>query len=199
MGFFPVFTDLAGRKVLICGSGSAALEKIRKLQPFGPDITVISREIPKKAEETEYLHWIRRGFEPGDLAGRPAFVIAAENREENSRICSLCRKAGIPVNAADQPEECDFYFPALVQAGDLTVGISTAGKAPAAAAALRQELEEQLPDDTEEIISWLEALRQQVRRKTEDSGLRRSFLRKAAQAAFAKGRPLDVEELRKLK
>ena len=47
----------------------------------------------------------------------------------------------IPVNVVDDPPHCSFIAPALLRRGDLTIAISTGGKAPAAAVRLRQQLE----------------------------------------------------------
>ncbi len=45
MPHFPMFIDLNEEPVMIVGGGAVALRKIRKLQPFGPRITVIAPEI----------------------------------------------------------------------------------------------------------------------------------------------------------
>ena len=39
---FPLFVNLAGRKVLLFGNGPVALRRARTLMAFGPDLTVIA-------------------------------------------------------------------------------------------------------------------------------------------------------------
>ena len=41
-----------------------------------------------------------------------------------------CKRAGILLNAADNPALCDFILPATVKRGDLTISVSSQGKAP---------------------------------------------------------------------
>ena len=41
---FPLFVNLAGRKVLLFGGGPVALRRARTLVAFGPDLTVIAPE-----------------------------------------------------------------------------------------------------------------------------------------------------------
>jgi precorrin-2 dehydrogenase/sirohydrochlorin ferrochelatase len=43
----------------------------------------------------------------------------------------------------DDPEYCDFYYPAVVRRGDLQIAISTSGQSPSLAQKLRQQLERQ--------------------------------------------------------
>jgi precorrin-2 dehydrogenase/sirohydrochlorin ferrochelatase len=43
----------------------------------------------------------------------------------------------------DDPEYCDFYYPAVVRRGDLQIAISTNGQSPSLAQKLRQQLERQ--------------------------------------------------------
>ena len=75
------------------------------------------------------------------------------------RSAADCRARGIPVNSADDPDNCDFFFPALVVRGEVTVGISTGGASPALAAALRAYIEGLLPQNVGEIAARAKALR----------------------------------------
>ena len=55
-----------------------------------------------------------------------------------------CRQKGILSNRCDCREDCDFYFPALVQAEGLTIGLCSNGedhkKVKGAAAWLREAI-----------------------------------------------------------
>ena len=46
-------------------------------------------------------------------------------------------------NVVDVPDQCDFYYPAVVQRGDLQIAISTSGQSPSFAQKLRKQLEQQ--------------------------------------------------------
>ena len=86
-------------------------------------------------------------------------VAATDDKALNARVASDCRERGIPVNSVDDRENCDFYFPALIGRGSVTVGISTGGASPALAAALREYIEALLPDDLGGIAEKAEKLR----------------------------------------
>jgi len=59
----------------------------------------------------------------------------------------------------DDPACCTFIAPAIVRRGDLTVAISTGGKAPALAVRLRQQLERALGDEYARFLELAGALR----------------------------------------
>lgn len=178
MGWFPLCIDLRGAKVLLVGRGAELEEKVKKLTLFGAELRILDRISEK------------------DLESAPAFVITAGlDREETEHISRLCRQRGIPVNAADRPEFCSFYFPSLITRGDLTISITTGGKSPAAAALLRQRIEGEIPDRMEEILDWGAEIRTQIKKSCPDAPVRRKLLRRIMAAAMDKNRPLTGTEL----
>lgn len=177
--YFPFFVDIGGKRCLIVGGGRIALHKIRKLLPFSPEIHVVSPEICGGIADISGLFIERRGFQPTDLDGA-FFVIAATDRPEvNSEISRLCRSRGIPCNAVDNPADCSFYFPALAQRGDITVGVSTSGKSPLIAAGLRREAERLVTPELAEICALMGEIRPAVRERFPEEK-RRAVAMKAA-------------------
>ena len=197
MNYFPMFMDIRGREVLICGGGMHALEKVERLTPFGADILVISRRISPEMECAEGIRIERRSFSEKDLDSFPVFVIAAENRKENERISNICRTRHIPVNAVDMQDICDFIFPALITSGQMCVGISTGGVSPAVSVELKRRIEECIPDDVDDILLWMNGMREEVRRRIPDKEKQRKVLRQMAKRALEEGRRLTWEELEK--
>ena len=194
MTCFPVFWKLAGRQVLICGGGSEALAKIEKLRPFGAELHIFSAHLCREILDMKDITAEGRALAAEDLH-RPAFVVAAEDPEENRRIAALCREKNIPVNAVDQPELCDFYFPACFTAGELSVGVSSSGVSPTAAVALRDRFRDSLPEHAVEILDSLPEARQWLRSRCSGKEELHRALRCAAEAAFEKDRPLTETEL----
>jgi precorrin-2 dehydrogenase/sirohydrochlorin ferrochelatase len=93
----------------------------------------------------------------------------------------------------DDPERCDFYYPAVVRRGALQVAISTEGKSPALAQKLRREFEQQL---TPFYAGWIEQLGK-IRTRLFGQSLnpdrrRRLLHRWAAQAPFTQALPEDI-------
>ena len=167
MAYFPFFVDLEGQRGLIVGGGTVALRKAEKLLPYGPALTVVAPE-PVSELAALPVELTRREFQPEDL-DRADFVIAAtDNEEENHRISALCQGRKIPVNVVDDKEACSFLFPALVRRGNLSVGVSTGGSSPTAAIWLKEQIEGLLPEQTEEILTWLEAQRPLLQERLPD-------------------------------
>ncbi len=165
--WFPFFVRLDGAAGLLVGGGRVALRKAEKLLPYGPRLTVVAPEFcPEliRLAEDAGLELLPRAFSETDLDASPAFVIAAAGDEAmDRRIAALCRQRGILVNAADTPEACGFLFPALVQRGRLSVGISTGGASPTAAVWLKEQIERLLPPDFAGALDRLAGRREKVR------------------------------------
>lgn len=192
MRYFPAFMDIQGKRVLICGGGHHALEKIDKLRPFAPCMEVFSQTLSADIGE---IPLIRRSLTAEDLEPRPVFVIAAEDGEENRRIKRLCGERGIFINAVDQPKDCDFIFPSMITAGDLSVGVSTGGASPTVGMILRDRFSQQIPQRIDEILEWMIAAREQVKDSVPETGARKRMLRELAAEALEKNRPLTEKEL----
>ncbi|MBR1826617.1 MAG: bifunctional precorrin-2 dehydrogenase/sirohydrochlorin ferrochelatase [Clostridia bacterium] len=156
MTLFPFFQNIENKTFLIVGGGSVAKEKLEKLQLFTNNIRIV-------ATETDLKGATLRPFRDTDIMGADFVIGATNNREVNRHIYDLCVAGSIPVNCVDDPELCTFIFPSLVKKGDLVIGITTAGKAPAFGQQVRRILEEELPEDTEQIIDDLYAYKQQLK------------------------------------
>ena len=194
MAYFPFFVDLSGQRGLIVGGGTVALRKAEKLLPYGPALTVVAPE-PVSELAALPVELTRREFQPEDL-DRADFVIAAtDNEEENHRISALCQGRKIPVNVVDDKEACSFLFPALVRRGNLSVGVSTGGSSPTAAIWLKEQIEGLLPEQTEEILTWLEAQRPLLKERLPDQRARAARFARLFAACLERGRPLTEEEL----
>jgi precorrin-2 dehydrogenase / sirohydrochlorin ferrochelatase len=143
---FPMFVKLDGRQVLVVGAGRVGEPKIRGLLSTGAKIRVVAREASEGVQE-----WGRNGeitveerdFLLSDLDQVFLVVVATSSRELNQQIYREAQARRILCNIVDVPEQCDFYYPAVVQRGDLQIAISTSGQSPSLAQKLRQQLERQ--------------------------------------------------------
>ena len=199
MALFPFFIDIQDKKALLIGGGKHALEKIEKLRPFGVKLYVIATEVCKEIEEDETICLIRREFEESDLKEDLVFVIAAsDDADLNHSISELCQKKHILVNVVDDQPYCQFIFPALITRGSLSVGICTAGASPAVGVRLRKQVEELLPDHTEEILDWLASKRPYITEHITNGKKRFAFYHKLAGICMDENRILLEEEFLEL-
>jgi precorrin-2 dehydrogenase/sirohydrochlorin ferrochelatase len=155
---FPIFLKLTRRRCLVVGAGTIAEGKIAGLLDAGARVRVVAPQataaIAAWARNRRIL-WSQRVFEPADL-DRAFLVIAATSSVKVHRVVFReARRRGVLCNAVDEPERCDFYYPAVVRRGDLQIAISTGGRSPALAQRLRRELEAQFGP---EYKAWLDQL-----------------------------------------
>ena len=194
MPHFPMFVDLKNKPILMVGGGPVALRKLKKLAPYGGVPTVVAPEIHPEIFALG-IEVKERCFCESDLTPRPALVIAATDDEViNREVARLCKNASIPVNVADAPEDCTFLFPALVQRGEFSAGISTGGASPTAAVYFKERLAEQVPENLEEILDWLAEQRVELKKTIPDQAKRAGIFRRMFDACMAKGSPLTGEE-----
>jgi uroporphyrin-III C-methyltransferase / precorrin-2 dehydrogenase / sirohydrochlorin ferrochelatase len=160
---FPLFLKLAERRCLVVGGGIIAEGKIQSLVRCGASVHVVAPEATpgiRRAADSGEIVWDARPFLPSDLDGVFLVVGATNSLELHEEIFRLCQEAGILCNMVDEPDRCDFYYPAVVRRGPLQVAISTAGHSPLLAQRLRHELEEQIAP---EYGPWIEQIGRQRR------------------------------------
>lgn len=150
MAVFPLFMELEGKSCLVVGGGQVALRKARTLCDYGAHVTVVAKRALQAFYELDRVTVILRAFVAEDLEGMQLAFVAVDDAACSAQVAALCREKRIPVNVADVPKLCDFYFPALVRRGEVVVGISTGGGSPALAAGLRQKIDALLPEDLAE-------------------------------------------------
>ena len=195
MPYFPMFIELKDRPVLIVGGGKVALRKLQKLLPYSGSLTVVAPSILPEIKAFPQVKLRLRAFRAADLRPRPAMVIAAtDDGAVNREVAMLCQKRHIPVNVADEPSQCSFFFPALVQQGEFSAGISTGGASPSAAAYFKEELRELLPENLDKMLSWLESMRPILKNRIPEQRKRADVFRALFKACMEKGAPLTQEE-----
>ena len=181
---------LEGRKCVVIGAGKIAAEKIAGLLFHGAKVVVVSpravSRIEKQASEG-VITWRKRKFSSADV-NRAFLVIAATDSDTvNEAVFRACRARGVLCNAVDQPERCDFFYPAVVRRGALQIAISTNGRSPALAARLRRELEKQFGPEWGEWVEHVGNLRRNLlAEKLPPQARRERLLKMGTKDAFRK-------------
>ena len=165
MTLFPMFMKLEGRSCLVVGAGAIGEPKIGSLLTSGASLCVIAPQVsPAVAEwaRARAIVWEAREFKVTDLDGVFLVIAATSSREVNGAIFHEAQQRNILCNVVDDPEYCDFYYPAVVRRGDLQLAISTNGHSPALAQRIRRELEIQFGPEYGEWLEELGKIRQQL-------------------------------------
>jgi len=101
-------------------------------------------------------------FQESYLDGAFLVIAATDDMDLNHQISKAAENRGILVNAVDQPKDCSFIVPAIVNRGDLLIAISTSGKSPALAKKIRQRLSNQFGDEYAEFLNLMGRLRRHI-------------------------------------
>jgi precorrin-2 dehydrogenase / sirohydrochlorin ferrochelatase len=171
--YYPVFLDLTDRPVVVIGGGPVAEGKVEGLLAAGATVTVVSPTLtPRLAAGVAAgrIEHLARAYEPGDLAGRRLALVATDDPAVSGAVAAEGRARGVWVNAADEPARCDFILPAVIRRGRLVVAVSTGGASPAAARAIREELEGYLTEDHAVLVEIAADARAELRRRAVSPG-----------------------------
>lgn len=180
---FPIFLKLEGWRCLVIGAGAVAEGKIRGLLDAGATVQVVAPKAVFQIRRWDFegkLSWKPREFDPRDLDGVSIVIAATNSRKVNAQIFQEAKLRKVLCNAVDDPENCDFYYPAVVNRGDLQIAISTNGRSPALAQRLRKELEEQFGPEYERWVEELGESREQLNASHLDAEARKKLLHELA-------------------
>jgi len=164
---FPMMFKLAGCKCVVAGGGKVAAAKIEGLLSCGAKVLVVApeavRRIRTRASAGE-LVWQARRFSPRDLRGAFLAIAATDSASTNESVFRSCQAQKVLCNSVDDPEHCDFFYPAVVRRGPLQIAISTSGSSPALAARLRRELARQFGPEWAPFVKRLAGERKKLLR-----------------------------------
>jgi precorrin-2 dehydrogenase / sirohydrochlorin ferrochelatase len=195
MTLFPMFMKLEGRSCLVVGAGTVGEPKIDSLIAAGASIRVVALHATAAVAEWARdgaITWEARAFTTADLDGTFLVIAATNSRAVNATIFHEARQRNILCNVVDDPEYCDFYYPAVVRRGELQVAISTNGHSPALAQRIRRELEIQFGPEYGEWLEELGRIRQQLFASKIDPEERRHLLHElASREAFKKAQAAE--------
>jgi siroheme synthase-like protein len=158
---------LSGRRCVVVGSGAETVVRARLLLDAGAVLTVLSTspsdELVTLLGEHPEASLLQRGFEDTDLDGVWLVVLSDMNAALAERLYESTTARQILFCAVDQPAYCTFSHLALARSGDVTVAISTNGKAPALARRLREEFERLFAESNlTAFVEWLTELREKT-------------------------------------
>jgi len=181
-GCLPLAWQLKDRRVVLVGGGQVAAGRLTNLLQADALVTIIAPSDSMHSEvhyricddETAKtrITWVNRKYVgASDLDEGTAMVLTAiDDHEESLQIWRDAKAAKIPVNVADVPPNCDFYFGSLVRRGPLQVMVSTNGRGPKLASLVKDKIEEALPDHIEAAIENAGKLRARLRERAPGVG-----------------------------
>jgi len=142
--FFPILINLSKFPCLVIGGGNVALRKVTTLLNFKTKVTVVAPNICKPLKDLSRKNKIKIIHEPYHKTFLENFEIifcATDNLQINKAVSKDCKERKKLLNVADVPELCDFILPAVVKRGDLTISVSSQGRAPFFAKEIKNKID----------------------------------------------------------
>jgi precorrin-2 dehydrogenase/sirohydrochlorin ferrochelatase len=177
-GYLVTLIDLANTACAVIGGGEVAARKVAGLREAGARPVVISPalcESLRRQVEADEIDAIDREYRSGDLTGVQLVIAATDDPATNEAAWREAQASGCLVNVVDDPARCNFYVPATVRRGALTIGISTGGRSPALARRIRQALELEFDAAYERYVALLGELRPRVHEQVADPARRKAL------------------------
>jgi precorrin-2 dehydrogenase/sirohydrochlorin ferrochelatase len=175
---FPLFLKLEDRTCLVVGAGKVGAQKILALLEAGARVRVVdpSPRVPIQELAGNSVAWFPRAFVPEDLDGIYLVIAATSDGAVNRQIYDEAQRRGILANVVDVPPLCDFYYPAVVQRGALTIAVSSGGESPILAQRVRDEIGAMLPEALGAAVADLGEERRRILREHPPGAERRQLL-----------------------
>jgi siroheme synthase-like protein len=162
MKTYPINLVLEDKLVVLVGAGSEIARKVEGLLEVGARLKVIAPtahpQIQQYAAEKK-LAWLKRPYQPGDLAGAAMIIAAAGDQSVHDQVWAEGQANGQLVNVMDVVPQCNFHATSVVRQGQLTISIGTGGAAPALAVSLRKRFEKGFGPEYAEFLDYAQTLR----------------------------------------
>ena len=177
-GSLLIAWQLKDRNVVIVGGGEIASQRIESILTADANIKLISPATGLHTRTRQFLElredrlvYVNKEYSgPDDLEGADMVLTAIDDHEVSKSIVAECRRRRVPVNAADIPDLCDFYFGAQVRDGPLQIMISTNGNGPRLASLIKSQLRDALTGKEGEAIEKVGQLRAKLKERAPGVG-----------------------------
>ncbi|MBN8885270.1 MAG: uroporphyrinogen-III C-methyltransferase [Rudaea sp.] len=166
MNLFPIFADLAGRRVRIVGGGAVAERKAALLLAAGAQVEIVapalSENLTQSASEGRLAHRAQ-AFDETCLDGAWLVIAATDDAAVNTAVAAAATARRLFVNVVDDAQLSSFHVPAIVDRAPLTIAISSGGVAPMLARLARERIETLFDQSWGALAALLAQARERIR------------------------------------
>jgi len=176
--YYPVYIQLREQPCVVIGGGKIAEGKVEGLIDVQARVTVISPNLTSRLHdlaEDQQITYLARPYQPGDLTGAFLVICATDQAEINHQVWQEATANQQLVNVVDDTPRCNFIAPSILRKGDLTIAISTSGKAPALAVRLKERFQRELGPEYERFLALAGELREPLARHIPDFETRKAL------------------------
>lgn len=175
--YYPVFMDLENKSVLVVGGGKVAQRKVETLIAHSAKVRIVAPQLMPELlalVQAGKCLWEEREYEDGDIRDAVLIFSCTEKEEVNAQVALAAKTGQRPVNVVDDPDKCSFIVPSILERGDLTIAVSTAGSSPLVARQVRTEIGEVYGEEMAEYLALLKKWRAEIKQSL-PPGKRREF------------------------
>ena len=176
--YYPVYIEMRDQPCVVIGGGKIAEGKVDGLLAAAAHVTVISPELTQHLRELvnqDKVRYLARSYQPGDLSGAFMVICATDRADINHQVWQEATANHQLVNVVDDTPRCNFIAPSILRKGDLTIAISTSGKAPALAVRLKERFQSELGPEYERFLELASELREPLARQIPDFETRKAL------------------------
>lgn len=178
MDQLAIVLNVTGKKAVVVGGGLIAARKAETLIKANMQIDVFADELGQdliEAQKNGAITHHSRAINKGDLEGAVIGIGASKDKKINLAFHKIARKAGVPVNMVDDPENCDFIMPAIIDRSPILITISSGGASPIFTRTLKARFEAMVPASYGRLAEFAGSYRQIAKDKIADFTHRRRF------------------------
>ena len=176
--YYPIYLQLNEQPCVVIGGGKIAEGKVDGLLAADAKVKIISPELTPHLQhlvDQKQIEYIPRTHQHGDLSGAFMVICATDQAAINHQVWEEASANQQLVNVVDDTPRCNFIAPAILRKGDLTIAISTAGRAPALAVRLKERLQNELGPEYERFLELAGQLREPLARHIPDFETRKAL------------------------
>lgn len=171
-GSLLIAWQIRNKTVLLVGGGVVAAGRLTKILEADAKVKLVapadnlSPEVRYRVlvEKHPDITFIDGEFADEHLDGVDMVMTAIDENAKSEYICAESRRRMIPVNIADVPPLCDFYFGSEIRDGPLQIVVSTNGKGPKISNQVRRRIQASLQPGVGTAIENVGILRQKLRK-----------------------------------
>ena len=172
----PLLIEMTKRRALVVGLGTVGARRAKTFAEAGAEVTGLVRN-PDAAIGVPGVKMVCAEYSPDVLEGIDIAVAATNDHALNARVLEDCKARGIPVNAADDPDRSDYFFPSVIRRGDLTLSVCTEGASPMTTIAIVKALKAEYGPEYAERLTYLRILRDDIVASVSDEAHKKKELR----------------------
>jgi len=176
--YYPIYVQLREQTCVVIGGGKIAEGKVDGLLAAEAKVTVIAPDLTPHLHqllEEKRITYLARTYQPGDLSGAFLIICATDQAEINHQVWQEADANHQLVNVVDDTPRCNFIAPSILRKGDLTIAISTSGKAPALAVRLKERFQREIGPEYARFLELAGELREPLAQHIPDFETRKAL------------------------